>query len=86
MRLYCFLRRYLCAQSENRTFRIMSVIERAEIDRLRDLAIRQDRIIAGLKVDLAIVIKDRDQLLAMRYAALAVGKQITQNERRQVIH
>ena len=29
--------------------------------------------IAGLNVDLAIVIKDRDQLLAEKYKALALG-------------
>lgn len=73
------LRRFLSAVHENRTLRIENANLRYDLD-------KQKRIVAGLNVDIAIIGRDRDQLLRDKYLAMELGRLLTTTDKRPVVH
>ena len=73
------LRRFFSAVQESRALRIENANLRYDLD-------KQKRIIAGLNVDIAIIGRDRDQLLRDKYLAMELGRLLTTTEKRPVVH
>lgn len=73
------LRRFFSAVHEARALRIENANLRYDLD-------KQKRIIAGLNVDIAIIGRDRDQLLRDKYLAMELGRLLTTTEKRPVVH